>query len=217
MPIMAIDKTMKQDLKRLISLAFQEAKIKSLEHERQQEPNLKLIHAQRSRYWIERLAENLLLTTLHDRPGDEEYLAFYRSKEYDENGLKQRQIFGLNEFLFDVVVGKMVDIPTASTQPNLQSVYLTLKGIEKAIWIVESEFQFKNSRALLLDINKLAVSKAKNKLFIISLDENSRINEWAKDVIKKLMKGDDANVYLASVPHPKNWLIQDQILLEEII
>ena len=111
----------------------------------------------------------------------------------------------------------MVDIPTASNFRNSQSDYATLKGIEKAIWIVESEFQFKDSRALLVDINKLAISKAKNKLFVISLDENSRINEWARSVIKKLMKGDDANVYLATIPHPKNWMTQEQILLEEII
>ena len=208
---------MKENLEKLIRLAFIEAKVKAFVEEDGQTDDPKLFNARRSRYWVEALAENLLFSARQGRPNDEEYLTFYRSKEYEENGLRQRQIFGLNEFLFDIVVGKMVDIPTASTYRNLQSDYATLKGIEKAIWIVESEFQFKDSRALLVDINKLAISKAKNKLFVISLDEQSKINPWAKDVIKKLMRGDDANVYLASIPHPKNWHNQDQILLEEII
>lgn len=40
-----------------------------------------------------------------------------------------------------------------------------LKAIKNAQWIVESEFQVNNSRALLLDLNKVSTSKSKEKAF----------------------------------------------------
>lgn len=60
-------------------------------------------HAHRSKLWINYLAEQLLISSKKDRPETEEYLAFYQANK------ERRQLLGLNEFLFDIVIGKMTN------------------------------------------------------------------------------------------------------------
>ncbi len=170
-------------------------------------------HAYRSKLWINYLAEHLLISSKKDRPETEEYLAFYQANK------ERRQLLGLNEFLFDIVIGKMTNLETASGFRNSSVEVQTLKAISHAVWIVESEFQLKNSRALLVDINKLVLGKAKNKLFVMSIDKLSRIENWAEETLRSLTKEDDANIFLAKIPHPKDWsnLSVDDIELIEIL
>ena len=99
----------------------------------------------------------------------------------------------------------MREFITARDSQNSEPKFEKLKAIEQIVWLVESEFQLKNSKALLIDMNKLAVGKAKNKLFVMSLDIGSNINQWAEKMLSELTKGDDANIYLAKIPHPANW------------
>ncbi|TCB72665.1 hypothetical protein E0H88_00160 [Acinetobacter sp. ANC 4216] len=156
-------------------------------------------HACRSKLWINYLAEQLLISLKKDRLEAEEYLAFYQANN------ERRQLLGLNEFLFDIVIGKMTNIQTASGFRNSLANDETLKAMSHAIWIVESELKLKDSRALLVDMNKLVLGKAKNKLFVMSIDKQSRIEHWAEETLRQLTKDDEANVYLARIPHPKDW------------
>lgn len=64
--------------------------------------------------------------------------------------------------------------------------------------------QLKNSRALLVDMNKLILG-SRNKLFVMSIDNGSRIENWAEETLRLLTKEDDANIFLAKIPHPKDW------------
>ncbi|OTG83934.1 hypothetical protein [Acinetobacter sp. ANC 4648] len=65
-------------------------------------------YARRSKSWINYLAKQLLVSTEKDRLETEGYLAFYQANN------EKRQLLGLNEFLFDVVIAKMTNIKTAS-------------------------------------------------------------------------------------------------------
>ena len=197
---------MKEMLYKLCQDAFKKAYEQSSLYQQSEEfkkiasdKSLQILHAQRSRYWIESLAEILLVYVRKNYIQEHEYLAFYRGNQ------ENRKFFGLNEFLFDIVVAKMREFARASDSQNSEPKFEKLKAIEQMVWLVESEFQLKNSRALLLDMNKLAVGKAENKLFIMSLDSDSNINQWAEKMLSELTKGDDANIYLVKIPHPASW------------
>lgn len=156
-------------------------------------------HARRSKSWINYLANQLLVSTEKNRLEKDEYLAFYQGNH------ETRQILGINEFLFDIVIAKMTNIKTASGFRHPQAKDETLKALSQAIWIVESEFELRNSRALLLDMNKLVLANARNKLFVMSIDKKSRIENWAEQTLRELTKDDEANIFLARIPHPKDW------------
>ncbi len=156
-------------------------------------------HARRSKSWINYLANQLLVSTEKNRLEKDEYLAFYQGNH------ETRQILGINEFLFDIVIAKMTNIKTASGFRHPQAIDETLKALSQAIWIVESEFELRNSRALLLDMNKLVLANARNKLFVMSIDKKSRIENWAEQTLRELTKDDEANIFLARIPHPKDW------------
>lgn len=205
---------MKNQLLAEIKQSFTQAKKHCENNEFLSDPKdaLQKKHAHRSKLWINYLAEQLLISSKKDRPETEEYLAFYQANK------ERRQLLGLNEFLFDIVIGKMTNIKTASGFRNQLAKDETLKALSHAVWIVESEFQLKNSRALLVDMNKLILGKAKNKLFVMSIDNGSRIENWAEETLRLLTKEDDANIFLAKIPHPKDWfnLNVDDIELIEI-
>ena len=197
---------MKEMLYKLCQDAFNEAYKQSNLYQQSEEfkeiesnKSLQILHAQRSRYWIESLAEILLVYIRENYIQEHEYSAFYRGNQ------ENRKFLGLNEFLFDIVVARMREFITARDSQNSEPKFEKLKAIEQIVWLVESEFQLKNSKALLIDMNKLAVGKAKNKLFVMSLDIGSNINQWAEKMLSELTKGDDANIYLAKIPHPANW------------
>ena len=78
----------------------------------------------------------------------------------------------------------------------------TLKFVADASWLVESEFST-NTRHILLDMGKLVIGTASNKLFVVSDrdDKNEALLERLKPVAQKI----DGNLYLVFVPHPGIW------------
>ena len=158
-------------------------------------------HNQRSKLWISYLAKQLL-TMEQTNKQTHNLVSFFRNN----TDVETRQIFNLNEFLFDIVIANMCELNSANEKKKI-----TLKAIKNAEWIVESEFQANNSRALLLDINKLVIAKAKNKLFIMSLNHTETMKAWVIQTIRTLMDCENENIYLAIVPHPKDWKTKHDI------
>ncbi|WHP04474.1 hypothetical protein QLH32_10375 [Acinetobacter corruptisaponis] len=164
----------------------------------------RLRNANRSRVWIETLAKSLLKASQLEI-SIEKYQAFYRKNRKNDHQVDNNaQMFGLTEFLFDIVIAEMVEFDTASKKRNIKSKYTKLQVIRKAVWIIECEFQRKDSRALLLDMNKLVLGRAEHKLFIMSQDE-SETQDWAIETFNVLSKDDDAKIFLARIPHPCDW------------
>lgn len=204
---------MKDNLEDALTTAFQLAKKKCDKHENKcfslsMSDGKK--HNDRSKAWIKFLARELLKMTQASHPVTAENILF-RSFYRNNSNKVTAQIFNLNEFLFDIVIAQMIEINSAS-----HSKVRKLQAIKYGKWIVESEFQINNSRALLLDLNKLAIAKSENKLFIMSHSNKNTMKNWVIKTAKELMDTANENVYLAVVPHPQDWTINDKIEVEKI-
>lgn len=127
-------------------------------------------------------------------------------EEYDDTDVhrvfwlrneKNRKQFGINEFLFDVVVCSV------SSVESLQRKSKRLVFIDECHWQVESEFNRSNSREVILDMSKLVVGSAENKLFIAA-----HRNSGEADLLKLcagIARRCSGNVYFAFVAHPDDW------------
>jgi hypothetical protein len=142
------------------------------------------IHRNRSQAWIRQLGEAFL----HALDSDSSVRVFTRGDT------THRADFGLNELLYDVLVCRVNSVPSAKWGKPLYY-------IEEALWQVESEFA-RDSKQALIDFNKLVLGSGRNKLFIgpqVS-DKPSFI-----EVLLPAARACIGNVYVALVPHPRDW------------
>ena len=107
---------------------------------------------QRSQKWVSALAEEFQ-SEYHD---EEIHRVFWQRNK------RNREQFGINEFLFDVMVCSVSQLESLQRRSN------PLDFIDQCHWQVESEFNRENSRAVIVDMSKLVVGSAENKLFIAS-------------------------------------------------
>ena len=122
------------DVKQIIEIAFENARIKAFKEEKEHpEYSKQKIHALRSQNWVESLAVSF--RKVYNK--DVNVRVF--SKYHTEN----RKEFGLNELLYDISVCKInyTESPKHKTK---------LAYIEKALWLVESEMA-KDTRQLVYD------------------------------------------------------------------
>ena len=73
------------------------------------------------------------------------------------------------------------------------------------VWsgLLKVNFKKNNSRASIIDFSKLVMARSKNKLLV--LPQSAKIKQWALDKLNGPVSFDDANYYLAFVPHPDCW------------
>lgn len=172
------------DLESMLNKALDTAK-KAAENE-STAPADQDLHSLRSKKWIEAIANSLReLYSLEKEP----YRVF--SRDYADN----RAPFGMNEFLYDILVAKINHLPSASGNK-------TLEYIERAEWVIESELQ-ENSRAAIIDFSKLIIAKANNKLIV--LPDNQRMKDWARHELSNIVRSDSSNYYVVFIQHPRNW------------
>jgi hypothetical protein len=142
------------------------------------------IHRNRSQEWIRQLRSGFSQALA----GDSSLRVFTRGDS------TYRTDFGLNELLHDVLVCRVNTVPSAKQGR-------TLYYIEEVLWQVESEFA-RDSKQALIDFNKLVLGAGQNKLFIgpqVS-DKPSFI-----EVLLPAARACIGNVYVALVPHPREW------------
>ena len=145
---------------------------------------LREIHRNRSKNLVEALA-SAFRSGLVSQP-----TVRVLSKHSDAN----REEFGLNELLFDVLVcdtGK-----TASAKREAELTFVT-----KALWVVESEMA-RDSREALFDFNKLVLATSENKLFI---GPQVSDEETFLATLLSPARYCNAMVFVALVPHPDQW------------
>lgn len=190
---------MHENINEMLKKAFKNALAEAQKNETADFKNIeRLYHAQCSQIWIKHLSDVLLKLSIQ-QDIKKQYLAFYKGNA------ENRQIFGLNEFLFDIVIAETMQFDTASKKRNIQAKADKLTAIKKATWIIESELQTKNSRALLVDMNKLVLAKADYKMFVMSQD-SGRTRQWAINTFRELIHEEEhSNVYLVTIPHPRDW------------
>lgn len=105
----------------------------------------------RSGKWIDSLARRF-----------EEHYAGARYQVFWSGNFGNREQFGVNELLFDIAVCSV------SATKSLQADAQDLTFIARSHWQVESEFSRTNTRNIVVDMSKLVMGSAENKLFVAS-------------------------------------------------
>lgn len=142
---------------------------------------------QRSSEWVSALAK----TFREEYKDTEVHRVFWRGNE------KNRKQFRINEFLFDVMVCSVSSVESLQRQSN------RLEYIDQCHWQVESEFHRSNSREVIVDMSKLVVGSAENKLFIASHRDSGE--ESLLKLCAGIARRCGGNLYLAFVEHPDRW------------
>jgi len=173
------------NIKQLIEEAIQEA---FSNHKKSDKAAI--LHRERSKCFVESLAKGFR----KHYTSDETVYVF--SKHFPSN----RKKFGVNELLFDILVSKSDEIKSATG-------HYMLTHVTTSIWQVESEFA-KDSRQALYDFNKLILGSSENKLFIGP--QVSKEVEFL-ETLAKAAKHCHATTYLALLPHPKEWTIENSV------
>ena len=109
-----------------------------------------------------------------------------------------RKEFKMNEFLFDVMVGRIKQTKSQRHSPS------SLDYIAKCEWAIESELNESDSREVIIDMSKLVVADARYKLFVTSQRSNSR-EERLLEQCRPIAEACRGTVYFCFIAHPKNW------------
>ena len=112
---------------------------------------------------------------------------------------ENRKQFDVNELLFDVMVCSV------STVESLQRHSNRLDFIDQCHWQVESEFHPSNSRAVIVDMSKLVVGSAENKLFIAAHRDSETGEQGLLKLCAGIARRCTGNLYFAFVAHPDDW------------
>ena len=147
-----------------------------------------LSHAQRSAAWVSALADELRACS-EAFAADGEIVVFCRANE------RNRPEFRTNELLFDILVAEIRTVQSVRGK--------RLQALSKALWVVESELKRTDSRDVLIDLNKLVVAQAINKILVIS--GSTSLVDWAQKMMAMLLDPKESNVFLVTIPHPADW------------
>ena len=104
--------------------------------------------------------------------------------------------FKRNEYLYDI------SVCTVSDTKSLESPPRALKFIARCHWQVESEFNRANTREIIIDMSKLVMGAAENKLFIAS--HRSKEQELLK-LCSKVVTHCSGHFYFCFLAHPDDW------------
>ncbi len=145
------------------------------------------VNKKRSQEWVDCLAKGFQRSY-----ADGGHRTFWKSNRCN------RKEFFRNEFLFDVAVGHIETVHSLGQNSK------ELRFIAGCEWLVESELDNKNSRQIVVDMSKLVMGAAKNKLFVAS----HRPSCTEKKVLERCGKIAErccGNVYFCFVAHPSVW------------
>ena len=140
----------------------------------------------RSSAWVDALARRFREGYEGDR-----YRVFWLGNK------KNREQFGRNEMLFDIAVCSVST--TRSRQRNPRD----LEFIAQCHWQIESEFSRTNTREIVIDMSKLVMGAAENKLFVAAhrTDGEDGILEQCSEIAGRCT----GRVYFCFVSHPDDW------------
>lgn len=143
----------------------------------------------RSAQWVDELA----------RQFQDNYKLERRHRVFWKGYEGNKEHFGVNELLFDIAVCSV------STTPSLQRHPQPLEFISACHWQVESEFADKNTRDVIVDMSKLVLGSAENKLIVAARRDDAgqqSVLAQCADIAACCR----TNVFFLFVPHPRCWL-----------
>ena len=140
----------------------------------------------RSTRWVDSLARRF---REHHKGG--RYRVFWLGNK------KNREQFGRNEMLFDIAVCSVSWTRSRQKKPQ------DLEFIAQCHWQVESEFSRANTRDIVVDMSKLVMGAAENKLFVAAHRNSGEpdILEQCSEIAGRCT----GRVYFCFVSHPDSW------------
>lgn len=147
------------------------------------------VHDKRSAQWVNALAQEFQANYARE----DGHRVFWRG--YEGN----RKHFRVNELLFDITVCSV------STTLSLQHSPQPLEFISDCHWQVESEFAQKDTRPVVIDMSKLVLGSAENKLIVAARHDDAKQKRVLAQCAGIAACG-RTNVFFVFVAHPKHWL-----------
>ncbi len=141
---------------------------------------------QRSGNWVESLARRF-----KEHYEGDPYRVFWSANR------KNRKQFGRNEMLFDIAVCSVF------TTKSRQRTARDLEFIAQCHWQIESEFNRTNTREIVIDMSKLVMGAAEDKLFVAAHRRRGQ-----RDILEQfapIAACCGGRLYFCFVSHPADW------------
>ena len=148
------------------------------------------VNRKRSAQWVDALAGQF----------ENNYMLERRHRVFWKGNECNRKHFRVNELLFDITVCSV------STTPSLQSPPKPLEFISDCHWQVESEFADKDTRPVVVDMSKLVLGSAENKLIVAALRNETEGRQSILAQCAGIASCCRTNVFFLFVSHPRYWL-----------
>ena len=145
-------------------------------------------HGKRSAQWVDALARQFQA----NYPLERRHRVFWKGNE------DNKRHFRLRELLFDITVCSV------STTLSLQKPPQPLEFITDCHWQIESEFAIKDTRPVIVDMSKLVLGSAENKLMVAARRDAERrqsVLAQCADIAACCRP----NVFFLFVSHPQHW------------
>ena len=143
----------------------------------------------RSAQWVDELA----------RQFQDNYKLERRHRVFWKGYEGNKEHFGVNELLFDIAVCSV------STTPSLQRHPQPLEFITGCHWQVESEFADNSTRPVIVDMSKLVLGSAENKLMVAARRDGKEARQSILAQCADIAACCRTNVYFLFVSHPREW------------
>lgn len=154
-----------------------------------EEGDKRVQNTNRSKRWMSELAEGFA----REYRDEERHRVFWGGSEANQEHFRR------NEFLFDLMVCSVSETESLQRHSN------RLEFIDQCHWQVESEFHRGDSREVIVDMSKLVLGSAQNKLFVAAHRDANR--EKLKRMCGVIASRCSGNVYFAFVSHPAEWVV----------
>ena len=149
-------------------------------------------HRDRSQAWVDALARKFQC----------HYTMSSRHRVFWIRNHSNKTHFGLSELLFDITVCSV------STTLSLQRPRRELEFIADCHWQIESEFDDQSTRAVVVDMSKLVLGAAENKLISAAHRPEADRRREILDQCAEIAARCPGNVFFAFVAHPRHWTDQ---------
>ena len=148
-------------------------------------------HRKRSEAWVNSLAKGLQAEFSKQK----EYRVFWKG-----NGCNKKSFYR-NEFLFDVMVGRVGEVESGQHNSN------RLEYVKTSEWVIESELNNRNSRQIIVDMSKLVLAASEKKLFVAS-HRRGNVKFKNQDILYQcspIAENCSGEVYFCFIEHPEHW------------
>ena len=178
----------KEALKSIVEKAWKQASQTPIElTDIRPEKRTQVLHQKRSAAWVNCLGKELQ-GTFSNR---EEYRVFWK-----ENSCTKSRSSETSSVRRDGWPNRKAGVSAAQIKPS--------RIHKKCEWAIESELNIRDSRQIIVDMSKLVLAAAEQKLFVAS-HRSDEVRNKILDRCQCIAKSCSGKIYLCFIDHPKEW------------